>query len=284
MRKATAVVLLSAILLLASARPSVCEVKKVVATFLPVYISTVNVAGDKVDLSLLIPPGTDVHEFSLRPLDVKKLYTADMIMTNGVGLEGDMLKGVQLSGAVVDASAGIEPLTIGGVKDPHVWLDPLNVIRQVTNIMEALKRMDPENGEYYETMAGRYIERLNDLNGEIAEGLAKLVGKELITYHESFNYFARRYGLFPFSLTGPAAEQPLPQRVQAVYDIVKEKGIRAVFTEEQFPERTLDRLRRDLGIRICSLNTLESGVASPEYYETAMRKNLMSIVECLGAE
>lgn len=255
---------------------------RVVATFLPVYIFTKNVAGEKVSVALLVPPGTDVHEFTLRPMDLKTLHEADMVVISGAGLEDFIVQRLGRDKRVVDASEGLELIERGGGPDPHVWLDPLNAVEQVRNIRDALTALDPVNRAYYEHNAASYIGRLEALHREIAEGLDRLASRHLITYHEAFGYFARRYGLIPFSLTGPDAEQPLPGRMKAVYDIVRERKVRAVFSEAQFPGEALERLRKDLGVRICTLDTMESGRPDMDYYEKAMRENLGTILRCLG--
>lgn len=256
--------------------------QRVVASVLPVYIFAKNVAGEKAEVALLIPPGTDVHEFSLRPLDLKTLNEADLVLISGAGLEGFILERLSRDGRVVDTSKGIDLIRIGGFTDPHVWLDPLNAVRQVENIRDALSALDPENRPYYVRNAESYIGRLKALDGEIREGLGGLQSRYLITYHEAFNYFARRYDMIPFSLTGPDAEQPLPGRMKRVYDIVRDKAVRAVFSEKQFPQESLERLKRDLGVSICTLDTLETGRPDTGYYERAMGENLRTILRCLG--
>jgi len=257
--------------------------KKVVATFLPVWIFTKNVAGDRAEVSLLVPPGMDIHEFSLKPADLKFLDEADLIVLNGAGLETHILKRIDTT-KVIDTSKGIRLIKSGYAVDPHVWLDPLQAMIQVKNIRDALSALDPENKSYYEANAESYIRRLKSLDMEIMQGIQRLKSRYLITYHEAFGYFARRYGLRYYSLTGLQAENPLPGKMRVVYDIVREKGIKAVFSERQFPERSLERLRRDLGVNVCRLDTIETGSPEVDYYEKVMRENLNTIVRCMEAE
>lgn len=273
--KSRVVLILAGIVLLYTS--ALAAPRKVTVTFLPVYIFAKNVAGEKAELRLLIPPGTDVHEFSLRPLDLKALGEADIVFISGAGLENHIIKKIDRK-KVVDISKGIKPVK----GDPHIWLDPVLAIAQVKNIRYALQSLDPENRQHYQSNADAYISRLKALHREIRQGLLKLRGRRLITYHESFNYFARRYGLVPYSLTGPDAESPLPGRMRAVYDIVRAEGVRAVFAEQRLPRKALERLKRDLGVWLCTLNSLETGKPSPDYYEKAMRENLKSIIRCLG--
>lgn len=252
------------------------------ATFLPVYIFAVNVAGDRADVSLLIPAWMDVHEYSLRPHDVRKLEEADLVFLSGAGLDDFIAGRMRDKGKTVDTSRGVRLLRSGLAPDPHMWLDPARAMLQVANIRDALSELDPANKGYYRANAEAYMERLRAIDREAAEALGRLGTKYLVTYHESFAYFGDRYGLVTYSLTGPDAQYPLPGRVKEVYDMVGKRGIKAVFAERQFLPESLDRLRRDLGVRVCTLDTVETGEPRADYYEKAMRLNLRTILDCLG--
>ncbi len=279
------------VFLMAACTAASAAERKVVATVLPVWVFAKNVAGDRVDVELLMKPGTDPHGFALKPSDAKKLAEASLILLNGAGLERNIMRGMD-SAKTFDTSEGVELIParflygeeefLGTIPNPHFWLDPVSAQRQVENIAVALSELDPEGKEFYFNNALIYSERLQSLHEEIRNGLLELDDGYLITYHESFNYFARRYGFTPFSLTGPDAETPLPGRMKAVYDIVRDENVRAVFEEAQFRSGTLGNLGRDLGVRVCTLNTLISGSQSPDLYERAMRENLETIIYCLG--
>jgi zinc/manganese transport system substrate-binding protein len=257
--------------------------RSIVTTILPLHIFTLNVVGDMAEVSLLIPPGSDVHEFTFRPHDMRRLKEADLVLINGAGLDEHISERLGAGdGRAANASEGIRLMHDGRAANPHVWLDPLLAAEQVRNIKDAISRLDPENTAHYNLNALEYISRLKVLNDEIMEEVGSLRGRYLITYHESFAYFARRYGLRSYSLTGAHAEQPLPQRMRHVYDVVRKEGIRAVFAEEPFPKDAMRRLASDLGVRLCTLNSLAAGSERPRYYEQAMRENLKNIVKCLG--
>jgi zinc/manganese transport system substrate-binding protein len=265
--------------------PALAGGKRIVTTFLPLQIFTLNVAGEMAEVSLLIPPGSDVHDFTLRPMDLKKLREADLLVINGAGLEGSIMDKMERGKRVVDTSEGIDLIReAANSPNPHVWLDPMLAVEQVRNISGALAGLDPENAVHYNQNAEAYVRRLTALNSEIMKGLNGLKGAYLITYHESFLYFARRYGLRSYSLTGAHAEQPLPRRVKFVYDTIRKEGVKAVFAEEQFPRDALKRVASDLGVRLCTLNSLASGEERKDYYERAMRENLKRIAGCLGGD
>ncbi|MDP2168453.1 MAG: metal ABC transporter substrate-binding protein [Thermodesulfovibrionales bacterium] len=254
------------------------------ATYLPVYIFAKNVAGDSAGVSLLIPPGTDIHEFQMRPLDIKRLNEADTVFLNGAGLDTHIRERIARKDRAVDTSKGVGFISAGSAPDPHIWLDPSLAAVQVRNIRDAFVEKDPSNRQRYERNAAEYISRLSALDREIKEGLSGLKGRYLITYHEAFNYFARRYGLKPYSLTGPSAESPLPGRMKDVYDIVRHNRVMAIFVEKQFPKDSVERLGRELGVAVCTLDSIESGRPEPDYYERAMRENMKNILRCLKGQ
>ncbi len=257
--------------------------KTVVASVLPVWVFAVNVAGDRAEVALLIRSGADPHSFTLRPSDAGKLDSADLVLLNGAGLEEHMLRAVETEKAR-NTSDGVDLIMLNKRPDPHVWLDPVNAQRQVTNIAAALTAMDPEGKDYYARNALLYNERLQALHEKIEAGLLDLRYRTLITYHDSFNYFARRYGLSSFSLTGPDAESPRPMRMRIVYDLVSSRNIPAVFEESHIKSGTMEKLSNDLGVEVCAIDTVVSGEPSPDLYERAMERNLQSIVRCLGGK
>ncbi len=252
---------------------------KVTASILPIWIFTSNVSGERADVSLLIPPGLDVHGFSLSPRDVEGLYSSDILVVNGLGIE-PFLSRVPARVPV----AMVSPDLAGQDSDPHIWLDPVLAMGQVRAIADALSEAEPAGSAVYAENAGAYIERLEALDRKLSEGLAPLKGQYLITYHDSFSHFGRRYGLRTYSLTGPHAEQPLPRRMKRIYDIVRDENVRAVFAEEQYPPDVMKRLTVDLGVKVCPLNTVTTGEPALDLYERAMQENMAIILRCLGGE
>lgn len=255
---------------------------RVMTSTLSLYVFAKNVGMDLVDVGLLVPPSIDIHEFSLKPSDIKNLKDSDLVLLNGAGLDDHIRD--RVASKSIDTSKGIRVMSVGRQIDPHIWLDPSMAIIQVKNIRDAFISNDPLNSKKYAQNSEGYIKRLNALDAEISNSLKPLKGRYLITYHESFNYFAKRYGLLPFSLTGLHAETPLAGRMKEAYEIIKSMGIKAIFVEKQFPEDSARRLAKSLGVRVCRLDSIESGQMSPSFYEEAMRENASNIVKCLEAD
>jgi len=256
---------------------------RALVTHLPLWCLVRSVAGEGWEVEMLVRPGTDVHSFSLRPGDLKAIKAADVVFKNGAGLEAHLEKGLSTSGHVVDASVGIELIrSEGGQPNPHVWLDPLLASGQVDSIAEYFVRDSAAADR-----AARLKGKLALLHREAQRRLRPLRGMALVTYHESFAYFARRYGLRTYSLTGPNSETPLPGRVRGIFDMTREETPAAVFIEAGYPDKALRKLARDLGLRVCTLDTLTSGLVGSgpveaDYYIDGMRRNIETISRCLG--
>lgn len=253
--------------------------RRVLATHLPVWCMVKGVAGEGWDVGILIRPGADVHSFSLMPGDIKSIRAAEVVFKNGAGLEAHLEKGLRTARRVVDASAGIELIRSGeGDSNPHTWLDPLLASSMVDKIAEHF----PDDPGYHQR-AESFKAALMNLHKEAQRMLGPLEGNVLVTYHESFAYLARRYGLRYYSLTGFHSETPLPARMRGLYDMAREGEIKAVFVEAGYPQKALRNLARDLGLRVCTLDNLTIGEMDKGYYMKGMKKNMDTIARCLGA-
>jgi ABC-type Zn uptake system ZnuABC Zn-binding protein ZnuA len=257
--------------------PAAATIDKVVATHLPLWCMVKSVAGEGWDVDILIRPGADVHSFSLRPGDLRAIRKSDVIFKSGAGLEAHLERGLQTASKVVDASAGIEPIRSGeGGLNPHVWLDPLLASRMVDNIAMYFKG-DPAALK----RAGKLKGELMAIHGEAERVLRPLKGRALVTYHDSFAYLARRYGLRAYSLTGPHGESPLPARMRGLYDMAGREEIIALFSETGYPDSTLRKTASDLGLKVCTLDTLTAGPMEAGYYIRGMRNNIETMARCL---
>ncbi len=265
---------------------------KVLTSIAPLYSFTKNIAGDMADVDNLLPSGAGPHEYSLSPEDVRKVVEARILVINGVNLEAwlhnlvtaaEELGGSSRSDSekliVVDTSDGVDLID----KDPHIWLSPRNAIIQVINIREALAKADPGNSEAYLTNAAEYIRRLENLDGEIRDEIKSWKSNKFVAFHSAFNYFARDYGLEQVAVIQETPEiEPSPKHIAYVIETIKSKGIKSIFTEPQFSHRIVRSIAGDLGLEVYSLDTLETGSLSKEWYENSMRTNLSVLKRALN--
>ena len=276
----------------------------IVTSFYPMYVFTQNVAKDVPGVNVVNMAGESagcLHDYQLKTRDMVMLEEASALVINGGGMEQFMDKVIasrpQLP--VIDASAGIEMLCMEdghehhdhdhnhdhGALNAHVWLDPALAIRQVENIAEGLAQADPANAGAYRANAEAYIARLEALDSELAAILANDAGKEIITFHESFTYFAHAYGLHVAGVISVnSGEEPSTRQIAKVCDLVREKNVKALFVEPQYPAKSAETIARETGAKVYTLYPVVSGDGTPEYYEKVMRDNARILSGALSDE
>ncbi|MCT7997510.1 metal ABC transporter solute-binding protein, Zn/Mn family [Laspinema olomoucense] len=272
----------------------------VVATFLPMYWFTRAVTGDTAQVQVLIPPGSDVHEYQARPADVQAIATANILVKNGLGLEEFLENTITNANnpnlQEINASAGIQPLEDNtpvvkavdnnhedehehGDGNPHVWLDPVLAQQQVTTIRDGLIAADPANKSIYEANAAAYLQQLQQLDEEFRQTLSQYPNCTFITFHDAYPYIANRYNLQQVAVVSVPDASLSPQDLQKTVQAVQEYQAKALFSEPDVENRVLKTLATDLNLPLYEIDSLESGPLDPQYYLTAMRGNLETIVK-----
>lgn len=266
---------------------SVAEAKeiKVLASFLPVYCFAVSVAGDAARVDALLPPNTSPHDFQLTVNTRKRIEIADLVVLNGLGLDSWVEPALSKNGQrLVWVSAGLsnELIRSSGAVNSHIWLDPILAMQCVTNILEVLIELDPSHNRIYQRNAFNYVDRLQRLDQELREGLKAFKDQPIITFHDSFSYFARRYGLRVVGVIEEVADvAPSPRTLSRLYAKIRETKPKCIFIEPQFPSGLAKTISQDLHVPVAALNTLETGLFSPNAYENGMRQNLRILQEKL---
>lgn len=280
--------------------------KVIVTSFYPMYILTQNVAAgiDGVTVQNMAEQNVGcLHDYQLQTRDMVTLEGADALVINGGGMEQFMDKVMTLRAdlPVINASEGIEMLPSasehghddhddhddhdheGEVMNAHVWLDPSLAIVQVRNIAEGLANADPEHADAYRSNAEAYILKLEQLRAEMAEQLAPYAGREIITFHEAFTYFAEAFGLHVAGViaTEPG-EEPSTRDIADTCDLVNTLGIRTLFVEPQYPQKAAQTIARETGAGIYTLDPCVSGDGSMESYENIMRENARVLTEAFA--
>lgn len=277
--------------------------KVIVTSFYPMYILTQNVAAgiDGVTVQNMAEQNVGcLHDYQLQTRDMVTLEGADALVINGGGMEQFMDKVMTLREdlPVIDASEGIEMLPSasehdhddhddhdheGEVMNAHVWLDPSLAMAQVRNIAEGLANADPDHADAYRNNADAYILKLEQLKAEIAEQLAPYAGREIITFHEAFTYFAEAFGLHVAGViaTEPG-EEPSTRDIADTCDLVNTLGIRTLFVEPQYPQKAAQTIARETGASIYTLDPCVSGDGSMESYENIMRENARVLTEAFA--
>lgn len=280
---------------------------QVVTTFLPITQFTKAVAGDRAQVTQLLPINIGPHDYQAKPEDVRKLAQADVLVQNGLGMEEFLENLIKNAGnanlKVIDSSQGVQTIateTIEGhnhshksskkqeeAKDnhgefnPHIWLDPKRAIQQVENIRDGLIAADPGGKEIYTANTTAYIQRLRDLDGETSKMLQPFAGKTFVAFHDFAPYFAASYNLKAKFLVDVPEENPSPNDVKRVMDTVKASNLKTLLTEPQSGKDAFAGLAKDLNVRVSTFDPMETGgtqALQPDYYITTMRQNVKTLV------
>ncbi len=174
-----------------------------------------------------------------------------------------------------------------GPNDPHIWLSPQNAKTMLKNIADAVSELDPENKDFYEENLKKYTDELDKLDSEFKEGLANIKSNEIVVSHEAFGYLCNEYGLTQKGIEGVMAEsEPDAKTVKEIIELVKEKGIKIIFTEEAMNPKIVETISKETGAEVRTLNPLE-GISEDDMnkgvdYFLIMRENLENLKEALN--
>ena len=263
----------------------------IVTSFYPVYIATINVTRDVpgVTVKNMTKPQTGcLHDYSLKPEDLKILEKADVFVINGAGMEAfldDVIR-QQKNLKIVEASRDIQLLKDeNGVENAHVWVSVTNAITYVHNIAAQLSAIDAANGDKYAANAAAYIHKLEALKDEMHSALDSLGNRDIITFHEAFPYFAQEFNLNIAAVVEREPDsEPTPKELGGIIDIVKQTGVKALFAEPQYPSKVADTIARETGAKVYMLDPVVTGEAGPDSYDAyinVMEQNKKVLQEAL---
>lgn len=253
---------------------------------------TKNVAGDRLTVGSLVPIGVDPHSYQPTPQDTAKVSKSKVLVVNGA--EYELFLEALLASADGERML-IEAATSLNLRsdpehgtDPHLWLDPNNVIVYVENIRDGLIQFDPEGAEVYQANASAYITRLGELdawiNGQIAE--IPPPRRLLVTNHEAFGYFAERYG---FTVVGTVIESfssdasPSAQQMAALVDQINLYEAPAIFLDAADNPSLAQQVAAETNVKVVTdlhLESLTDGAPAGTYIEM-MKYNVTKIVEAI---
>lgn len=258
------------------------------------------VAGDLIDLRVLLPVNADPHSFSPAPKDVALVESAALVFLNGFNLEeslADLVK-ANATGPIVYVSDGVTPIAIGDHAhtedsahtgdDPHVWLDPRNVQVWVENIAAALSQMDPDHTADYRANADAYLAELAGLHTWLSEQAASIPAdrRVLVTDHESLGYFAKAYGFTIVGVILPGGStlaEPSAQEIATLEETIRQTGTPAIFVGTTVNTQVAEQVSADTGAALIPLYTgsLSAADGPAATYLDLMRYDMNAIVGAL---
>lgn len=297
---------------------SASEEVKAVATFYPIYEFTKEVIGEEGSVELLIPAGTEPHDYEPSAKDLAKISDATAFVYNSDEMETWVDKVEdnidEKHTEVIEAADGIELMEFASEghshedheedddhdhedeaddhddhehsEDPHVWTDPVLAIKEVQEIEKELSERFPSKREAFAKNAAAYIEKLTALDKEYQAAFANATNKTFVVQHAAFGYLARQYGLTQESIAGISPDQePSPSRLAELKDYVEDHKIKVIYFEENASSKVAETLSKETGVKLAVLNPLESltkqQMEAGETYLTVMQQNLTALKESI---
>ena len=250
-----------------------------------------NVGGEWTDVQSIIPPGVGPEDYEPKPDDARRLADAQLIVSNGVGLDDFLDKLLSAGGTSrvprLVLGDGLPAIEVDGEPNPHFWLDP-TIVRDgyLPKIVDALAKLSPGNRATFEANAKAYGTTLTALDADLLAqvGAIPAASRKLVTFHDAFPYFARHFG---FELVGVVlanvGQEPTAAELADLVAKVKAAGVKAVFSEAQFNPKLAQTLADEAGIQhvVTTLYNDALGPAPADSYLGMMRWNMTHIVDAL---
>ena len=283
--------------------PKAQDKLEVVTTVASITSIVENVAGHRVKITGIIPEGINSHNFEPIPSDSKLLSSADLVIINGLDLETPTLK---LAQANLKKGASIFSLGDKTIKEteyifdfsfpkaqghpnPHLWLNPEYATRYATLVRDELIRVDPKHKDVYEKNAAQFLKKLEALDQAIKDAGATIPSnnRRLLTYHDSWPYFARRYGFQVIGAVQPSDfAEPSPKEVVRLIEQIRKEKVPAVFGSEVFPSPVLEQIAKEAKSRYIDKlrdDELPGKPGDPRHsYIGMMVENMTIMFEALG--
>ncbi|MCL0036093.1 zinc ABC transporter substrate-binding protein [Dehalococcoidia bacterium] len=248
---------------------------RVIVSILPLADFVENIGGERVAVTVMVPPGASPHTFAPTPGQLLEVSKAKLFVKvgSGLGFERawmDRIRAQNEDMLIIDSSVGIElihggcPCCAPGDLDPHIWLSPLNARIMVQNISEGLISIAPEYADFFAENTRRYLAELNDLHIYIREQLDGFVNRYFLIYHPAFGYLARDHNLTQLAIERDGKE-PTPRVIMESIDLAVKHNLSYVFVSAQFPLRPAETIARSINGQTALIDPL------PQDYISGMR-------------
>jgi len=267
----------------------------IVTTVAPITNMVQNIAGTLTEVIGLVPDGVDSHTFEPIPSDIKTIQAADLIIVNGLDLElptlilAEKVKKketliVQLGNRTLNKEDWQYDFSFPrehGHPNPHLWMNIQLVMRYAEVIRDSLSALDARNRKQYFSNTQTYLAKLEKLDQAIFDCVKTIPEKnrKLVTYHDSFAYFAPRYGMNVIAAIQPSDfSEPSPQEVISVIKQVRQIGVPAIFGSEEFPSKVMEQIAREANVQFIDQLSDDELPKPPRHSFIGMMANNMTIM------
>lgn len=266
----------------------------IVTSFYPIYIATANIIDGVEGVTLTNLTSTEVgclHDYQLTTANLMVLENSDILIVNGSDMESFIQKAIDNCEnlEIVDSSENIllnhteEQDNHDHGENAHIWVSISLYQQQVQNICDGLVKLDEENSVKYQENTKQYLEKLQELQEEMHAQLDDIKEKDIVTFHEAFDFFAEEFGLHIVSvIEREPGTYPSAGELADIIDTVRTTKAKAIFVEPQYAKTAADTIARETKIPVYTLDPVVTGDLEKDAYEKIMRKNLETLVQALG--
>ena len=277
----------------------------IVTSVAPITNIVQNIGGKKINLIGLIPEGVNSHTFELIPSDVIKINNADIIIIDGLNLETDVEK---IAESEITKNSNIQLLKLGdktiskdewifdfrfpkekGDPNPHLWLNVEYAMKFANLTRDKLIEMDPSNSQYYIENSKKYSNLLKQLDYGIKKSLETIPieNRKLLTYHDSWGYFAARYGMTVIGAIQPSDfGEPSAKDVAELIDQIRVEKVPAIFASEIFPTNIIEQIAKEANVTVVETLSDDDLPGNPgdnnHSYIGMMLENMKNMIVPLG--
>ncbi len=255
-----------------------------------------NVAGNRLKVETLLPVAVDPHEFQPSPQDAIKIADSQVLIVNGLGYETWLTKILAGNGSgqlVVTAAEGLSPRFDPSGEhpdgDPHMWMNPLNVVRYAENIRDGLSQVDPAGKEIYSANTEAYIAQLKDLDAWVKTQTAQIPEQRrlLVTNHDTLGYFAEAYGFKVVGAVIPSVTDqsaPSAQQMALLIEAIKNSGAPAIFLDAGENQNLAKQIASESSVKVVAdlyVETISPPDGPAPTYIDMIKHNVTAIISAL---
>ncbi len=270
--------------------------KLVIGTTLhPYYSFVTNIVQDRAIVQPLIGEGFNPHNYRPQPEDIKRVMNLDVLVVNGIGHDEfamEILGAAQMKGKipVIFANKDVSLIPVAGNMDdlkivnPHTFISVTTSIQQIHTIAAALAEIDPDNAKYYKKNARKYVRKLRKLKAKYMQRIADLPDMEFrcATIHGGYDYLLQDFGLQVTAVIEPNhGLKPTANQLAKTIKKIKALDVDVIFTEMHFPDKYVDTIHEETGIRIRHLSHLTGGSYTADDFEKGIEANMKALTDAL---
>lgn len=234
-----------------------------IVSVLPEQTFAKAIGGDKVNVTVMVPPGQEPHTYEPKPSQMREISKADLYLTLGVPFEESWLPKLRNQNSkmeIINVGKGVERVEItknhhNGL-DPHIWTSPENVKIIAKNIYSALMAKDKVNSDYYKSNYEKFLTKIDETDKEIKKILSSLPkGTKFMVFHPAWGYFAKEYGLEQIAIEA-GGKEPKPKQLIHLIDEAKKQKVKAIFTEPEFSQKAAKLIAKEAKINVVAVSPL----------------------------